>query len=299
MTMLTEDRKTRILNGIQKLKEDVEEYISIESQIDHNSETVQLKKEDLSKVAREERIREKAEEVLFPGEQRGPSRTRKVEEEVKGLEAEITSLQDKLNKIKTQLTQSMYNLAIPVDLDNNRQEEDKIIFPFFDDVELGETTIDIMCKSLKMERLEFQGVKILSDKIIVESHSVDEGITKLASGIKAYRLKLGEILKAYEQIDAMVDRAIKSDLYPRILEILLIGKKMSTSDIAKKVGENERKVYDACYNLTRDRWTPNPVECTDSGEWTLTVSGEILANRLLEKHSEKAELETAPSASGP
>lgn len=296
MNMLTEDRKNRILDEIQKFKEDAEEYISIESQMDQNSKAVQSKKEELSKVAHEERIKEIAEEVLFPGEQKAPSRTRKVEEEVRALEAKIASLQDELNKIKTQLTQSMYNLPIPVDLDEYRQEEGKIVFPFFDDVELGETVINIMCKLLKMEKLEFQGVKILSDKIVLESSSKDEGITKLASGIKAYRLKLGEILKVYEQIDEMVERAIKSHLYHRILKILLIEKKMSTSDIAKKLGEDERKVYDACYNLTRDQWTPKPLECINSGEWTLTISGEILANRLLEKYPEKAGLQTARTA---
>jgi hypothetical protein len=272
--MLTDDRKIRIKNEIKKFKEDAEEYISIESQIEQNNKAIQSKKEELSKVAHEERIREKAEEVLFPGEQKSPSRTRKVEEEVKALETEITSLQEKLNKIKTRLTQSMYNLAIPVDLDNYKQEKGKIIFPFLDDIELGELIINVMCKLLKMEKLEFQGVNILSDRVIVESPSMDEGITKLASGIKAYRLKLGEILKVYEQIDAMVERALKSDLYARILKILSSEKKMSTSDIAEKLNENERKVYDACYNLTRDRWTPNPLEYIDSGEWTLTVSGE-------------------------
>ena len=291
------DRQTRILQAIQKFKEDVEEYISIESQIDHNNNASQSKREELSKVAHEERVKEIAEEVLFPGEQKGPSQTRKLEEEIRALGAETISLQDKLNKIQAQLTQSMYNLPIPVDLDKCRQEEGKTIFPFFDNAKLDEVVINTMRKLLKMEKLEFQGVRILSDKIIVESSSMNNGTTKLASGIKVYRLKLAEILKVYEQIDAMVERAAKSDLYPRVLTVLLIEKKMSTADIAKKIGENERKVYDACYNLTRDRWTPSPLEYTSSGEWALTISGEILANRLLEKHPEKVELETTSTAS--
>jgi hypothetical protein len=131
----------------------------------------------------------------------------------------------------------------------------------------------------------------------VQSPSVDEGITKLASGIKAYRLKLGEILKAYEQIDAMVERATKSELYARVLIILLAEKKMSALDIAKKLGVTERKLYDTCYNLTRDQWTPNPVERSQSGEWKLTISGEILANRLLEKYPEKAEPQIVKTSS--
>ena len=294
---IADDRKTRILNVIQKFKKDVKEYISIKSQINQNSKAVQKKKKELSEVAHEERIREMAEDVLFPGEQKGPSRTREIEEGVRTLEAEITSLQEKRNKIETLLTQSMYYLPIPVDLDKCRQEEGKTIFPFFDNAELGETAVNVMRKLLKMEKLEFHGVNILSDKVFVESSSINEGITKLASGIKAYRLKLGEILEAYEQIDAMVEKAIKSDLYPRILKILLIEKEMSTTDIAEKLGENERRVYDSCYNLTRDRWSPNPLEPTKSGKWTLTISGEILANRLLEKYPEKAEVETASTTS--
>ena len=297
MPIVTDDRKTRILNAIQKFKKDAEEYISIESQINQNSKVVQKKKKELSEVVHEERIREMAEDVLFPGEQKGPSKTRKIEEEVRALEAEITSLQDQLNKIKTRLTQSMYNLPIPVDLDKYREEEGKTIFSFFDNAELGETAVNVMRKLLKIEKLEFQGVNILSDKVFVESSSLNESITKLASGIKAYRLKLGEILEAYEQIDAMVEKAIRSDLYPRILKILLIEKEMSSTDIAEKLGENERRVYDSCYNLTRDRWSPNPLEYTKSRKWTLTISGEILANRLLEKHPEKAEVETASAPS--
>ena len=296
---IADDRKTRILDAIQKFKKDVEEYISIESQINQKSKAVQKKKEEYSEVAYEEQIREKAEAELFPGEKKVRSRTREIEEEVRALEAEITSLQDEQNKIKTRLIQSMYNLPIPADLDKCGQEEGKTIFPFFDDTELGETAINVMCKLLEMEKLEFQGVNILSDKVFVEGSSINEGITKLASGIKAYRLKLGEILEAYEQIDAMVERAIRSDLYPRILKILLTEKEMSTADIAEKLGENERRVYDSCYNLTRGRglWSPNPLEPTKSGKWTLTISGEILANRLLEKYPEKAEVETASTAS--
>lgn len=296
---IADDRKTRILDVIQKFKKDVEEYISIESQINQKSKAVQKKKEEYSEVAYEEQIREKAEAELFPGEKKVRSRTREIEEEVRALEAEITSLQDERNKIKTRLIQSMYDLPIPADLDKCGQEEGKTIFPFFDDTELGETAINVMCKLLEMEKLEFQGVNILSDKVFVEGSSINEGITKLASGIKAYRLKLGEILEAYEQIDAMVERAIRSDLYPRILKILLTEKEMSTADIAEKLGENERRVYDSCYNLTRGRglWSPNPLEPTKSGKWTLTISGEILANRLLEKYPEKAEVETASTTS--
>ena len=296
---IADDQKTRILDAIQKFKKDVGEYISIKSQINQKSKAIQEKKEQYSEVAYEEQIREKAEAELFPGEKKVRSRTREIEEEVRALEAEITSLQDKRNKIKTRLIQSMYNLPIPADLDKCKQEEGKTIFPFFDDTELGETAINVMCNLLEMEKLEFQGVNVLSDKVFVESSSINEGITKLASGIKAYRLKLGEILEAYEQIDAMVEKAIRSDLYPRILKILLIEKEMSSKDIAEKLGENERRVYDSCYNLTRGRglWSPNPLEPTKSGKWTLTISGEILANRLLEKYPEKAEVETASTAS--
>jgi len=289
--MTNQDLQTRILNAINEFKNLVEEYLSIESQIEQKNEVVESKKEELSKVAHEERMREIAEEVLFPGEQKGPSQTRKLEGERRILEVEITSLRDNLNKIKTKLIQNMYNLPIPVDLDRHGQKEGKTVFPFFENTEFGETVINIMSKLLKMERLEFQGVKILPDMVVVESSSTDEGITKLASGIKAYRLKLEETMKVYEQIDAMVERVLKSDLYARILGALLIEEKMSNSDLAKKLGETERKVYDACYNLTRDRWTPNPLEFAGSGKWTLTISGEILANRLIEKHPEKAELE--------
>lgn len=296
MSTVIDNRKTRILNTIQKFKKDAEEYISIESQINQNTKAIQKKKKELSEVAHEERIREMAEEALFPDEQKGPSKTKKIEDEKRALEVETTSLQDKRNKIKTQLTQSMYNLPIPVDLDKCMQEGGKTIFPFFDNIKLGETAVSIMCKLLKMEKLEFQGVNILSDKVFVESSSANEGITKLASGIKAYRLKLAEILEAYEQIDKMVEKAMRSNLYPRILKILLVEKEMSTADIAAKLGETKRRVYDSCYNLTRDQWSPNPLEPTKSEKWTLTISGEILANRLLEKYREKVEIGTESGA---
>lgn len=296
--MSTENRKDRIIRSVQAFKEKAEQYSLIKSQIDEYVEAVQSKNEELSKVAYEERIKELAEEALFPDEPKHKSQAGDIEEEIKSLQVKLTSSHDRLNEIKMELTQGMYSLPIPVDLDKCRREETRIIFPFFNGVELGETAISVMRELLKMERLEFQGVEIISDKVVVESSSRNEAITKLASGIKAYRLKLGVILKAYEQIDEMVEKAMKSNLYPRILKILLIEKKMSTADIAKKLGENERKVYDACYNLTRDRWTPNPLNSTNSGEWILTVSGEILANRLLEKYPEKTEFpETTQSTS--
>ena len=297
MAIPVDERKIRIRNAIQEFRKDAEGLLQIESQIDDIVELVERKEKALRAVAQEERMREKAEEVLFPGVQKGPSQTQELEGEVVALKGEIASLQDRQGKIKTQLTRSMYNLPIPVDLDNVRHEEGKTIFPFFEKTEFGETIVLVMRKLLKMEQLEFQGVNILQDRVFVDSGSINEGTTKLVSGIKAYRFKLAEILEAYEQIDAMVERAVRSDLYSRILRVLLSKKEMSNTDIAKELGEDERKVYDSCYNLTRDSWSAKPLENTESGKWALTISGEILANRLLEKYPEKtgttSEVETS------
>jgi hypothetical protein len=286
--MLTDARKDRILNELQKFEDGSSVYASLESQIDETNKTIQIKKEQLSKMAQEEHVREIAEEVLFPSEQKGPSQSSKIEDEIKGLESNMALSQDKLSKLRGQLTHSMYNLPIPVDLDKYKQDGDKIVFFYFDGIKLGSNSLSVMQKLLKMNKLEFQGVGLFSDRVTVESSSAQNGIGKLASGIKAYRLKLAEILKAYEQIDAMVERAAKSSLYPQILRLLLVEKKMATSDLAKRLNQNERKVYDSCYNLTREAWAPSPLEYTQGGEWRLTISGEILVNRLIEKYPESA-----------
>lgn len=288
MAKPVDERTIRIRTAIQKFREDAEVLLHIESQIDDLVKIVEEKEKELDAVAQEERMRERAEEVLFPDVQKSPSQTLELEGEIVSLETDIASLQDKLGEIKTRLTRSMYNLPIPVDLDNVRQEDGKTIFPYFENTDLGETSISVMRKLLKMGQLEFQGANILHDMVFVESSSINDGIAKLVSGIKSYRLKLAEILEAYEQIDAMVERAVRSDLYPRILRVLLSKKEMSNADIAKALGEDERKVYDSCYNLTRDSWSPKPLENTESGKWALTISGEILANRLLERYPEKA-----------
>jgi Mn-dependent DtxR family transcriptional regulator len=108
-------------------------------------------------------------------------------------------------------------------------------------------------------------------------------------------MRVDDLLKSYEQIDEMVERVRRSELYSEVLRILFKKGKLSIDEIARNLNMDKRKIYDTCYNLTRSNWSPNPVKNTPSGEWELTLPGEILVNRLLEKYgiSEFKEPQTA------
>lgn len=290
--MLTEDQKKRVLVEVQKFRERVSEYIKKKSQLNESEKNIQMKTEELSRVAEEERQMEAAMEVLY-GEARKESRAREIKEEIDSWQQKSEAIRDELNQLKTDLLGQMRNLPIPADLENRKQEESGITFPFLKDAELGKEGVDTICNLLRQEPpLNFGDVSILPDKVIIRSVSgKQEAISKLIEAIRSFRMRVDDLSKSYEKIDEMVERLRRSKQYAGVLRVLAREGKLSSDEIAGILNMDKRKVYDTCYNLTRSNWSPSPIQKTASGEWELTLSGEILVNRLLEKYGNSLERE--------
>jgi len=91
------------------------------------------------------------------------------------------------------------------------------------------------------------------------------------------------MLESYEKIDEMVDRLLKSELSVSIVKLLNENKQLSTEELARRLNVSSQKMYNTCYNLTRKRWSPIPIKKTQSNDWEITFTGELISNRLSEK----------------
>jgi len=285
--LLTENQKKQIADFVKTFKEKVVKYSQLKSELDETEKNIQHRKSELSEVAREERQMESAMEVLY-GQAKERSKAREIEVEISALEEMSQTHRDEMVHLKTDLLELMRNLPIPADLENGKQHNSETSFPYFEGAELGDEAIEVILTLFRQEPpLAFSDVTILSDRVVVKNASERlEAIQKLVEAIRSFRMRADNMSKSYEKIDELVERLTRSKLYTSVLRVLAERGKLSAHDMAHVLNVDPRKVYDNCYNLTRNNWSPNPIKKTHSGEWELTLAGEILINRVLEKHTD-------------
>lgn len=285
--MLTNDQKKQIAEYISSFQIEAKTYLKIKDQIQKCVEIIKEKTGELSKVAKEERQIENAMAILY-GQTKKQSKVSEIEMEIKDCQARSSVYIEDLNRVKTGLIEAMRNLPIPADLEDF-QNDSETFFPYFEEAKLGEEAVSVILDLFRQSPpLIFGDVLILADRVVIKNVSErQEAIQKLVDAIQNFRLHTDNLSKSYERIDVLVERLNSSKLYASILKVLSSKGKLSAQQIASALSVEERKIYDSCYNLTRDNWSPNPVQKTASGEWELTFAGEILINRLYEKHPEE------------
>jgi len=286
--LLTEDQKKRVFDEIRGFLQAASEFVKKDSELNNCKKKIEINTERLLRVAEEERQMETAMEVLY-GETKKESQIRKLKAEIEKSQKNLEFLSNELDQVRTNLLKRMRNLPIPVDLENPQQEQSDIAFTFFEGAKLGKEGIDSLCGLLRQEPpLSFSNTIFLPDKILVKNVSQkQEALSRLIESIRSFRMRVDDLLRSYEQIDEMVERVRRSDLYSGVLRVLFNKGKLSTEEIAKTLNIDKRKVYDTCYNLTRSNWSPKPIRLdSSSGKWELSLPGEILMNRLLQKHGQ-------------
>lgn len=288
MTLLTDDQRNQIIDYIATFKSKIADYMTIKSTLAGVVEETQMKRHDLSEVTREEQQIETAMDVLYR-QTKTQSKTSEIEAEISKLEKEYAICLNAINERKSELTELMRNLPIPVDLGNPNHTNSETIFHYFEDTELGNDVIDTILDLFRQKPpLAFNDVEILPDKVVIlNTIEKQEAIQRLVQAIRSFRMRADNLSKSYEKIDELVERLTRSEIYPNILSVLAKGGKFSAQIIADILDTDERKVYDSCYNLTRSNWSPNPIKRTQSGDWELTLAGDILVNRMFEKHPER------------
>lgn len=293
--MLTEEQKKNVVTNVQMFKEKVVEYIRMKSDLQVCNANIESKTEELEKVAEEERQMETAMDLLYR-QSKKESKVKEIEQDIRSWRQKSDIIRNELTQLKSDLIGQMRELPIPADLENSKLETSGVAFPYFEGAKLGKEALDTMCDLFRREPpLAFRDVILLPEKVMINNVSKkQEAIHKLVEAIRSFRMLVDSISKSYEQIDEMVERIRKSKRYSAVLKVLFRKGRLPSSEIARILDSTERTIYDTCYNMTRDNWNPNPVQKT-SGEWELTLPGEILVNRLLEKYPDEESMNSENS----
>jgi uncharacterized coiled-coil DUF342 family protein len=286
--MLTETQKKQVKNYVDDFKQKSMEYLHEKDQLENILETLDLKEKELSNVAKEERQIAAALEVLY-GQSNSASKIGEIQKEITELQSKCNYARSKVNELTAKLLELLRNLPIPADLEHPEQTDSDTSFPFFEDSRLSNEAILTISNLLRRESPPvFGSATIFADKVTVRNTSdKPEAIQKLVEAIGEFRMTTDNMSKSYEKIDELVDRLERSTLYLQLLRIIEKNPRISSSQIAENLHIDERKVYDNCYNLTRSNWNPPPIKKSRFGEWELTIAGEILLNRFLEKYPEE------------
>lgn len=292
MTLLTEDQKKQIREYIQTFKKKVLLYVNLKARLIETEQELRMLREKLSDVSREEQQIEVAMEVLY-GQAKNRSNAGELQTRITRDEGNSENLRNGINELKTDLLQLIRNLPIPADLERGEQEGSGIFFPYLEDAGLENPEIDTILDLFRQESpLTFNDVVILTDRVLVKNASdTKEAIRKLVEAIQSFRMRVDNLSESYERIDELIERLRRSTIYGRILQVFADKDRLSAKDIAEILNVGERTVYDSCYNLTRDNWSPSPIHKTSSGEWELTLAGEILLSRLREKNTSENQSE--------
>jgi hypothetical protein len=286
--MLNEIQKKQVKNYVENFKLMSKEYLQKKNYLENTLKTIEEKQRELSNTAKEEIQIAAALEVLY-GQSKNESKIGELQKEIVELQNGCDRTRIQVNEITGKLSELLRALPIPANLDQPIKKDTEITFPYFEDSQLGSealVTISIMLR--KDNPLTFGNVTIFEDRVVVKDVSDKSiAIQKLIKAISEFRMETDNLSKSYEKIDELVERLKRSNLYVELLKVIEKNPKISTSQIAQKLGIDERKVYDNCYNLTRSNWNPPPITKNRSGEWELTTAGEILLNRFFDKCPDK------------
>jgi hypothetical protein len=282
--MITDYQKAQITEQVRVFKDKVAEYCVTSEKLDTIKEDIEAKIDELSNVTKEERQIETAIDVLYR-QTKKVSKAKDLEMNIDNYTTLAKDYTDRLNRIETELLSLLRNLPIPVNLQEPSIQNSQVVFRYFEGTELGEEAIAVISALIKKQPLAFDEITILSEKITVDKATdKQEAIQKLVEAIQNFRTLVADFSRSYEKIDELVERLVKSKVFSKVLTTLAKKKKLTVQEISKNINLDERTVYDGCYNLTRSNWSPNPIRKTPSGEWELTLTGEILVKRLREKY---------------
>jgi len=220
---------------------------------------------------------------------RAEHKSTEVDEVSKKLEQIINQLEklsDGLNNARTDILKKFEELPFPIDPHNSSVNGSVMKFKMIEGIAFQKETLQTLCELLELPYpLNFEGVTYYPDEVVVNATSVDEAMNQVVQSVHTLRFKISDLLNAYSNIDELCARVRSSDRYAPILEALFVSNQpLSVTEIAQQTGFNKNITYQACYNMLRDRWSPNPIKRTPDGKFSLTTTGEITMKRYSEKY---------------
>lgn len=213
----------------------------------------------------------------------------KVDEVSKNLQQtidQLESLSDQLNSSRTDILKKFKAFPFPIDPHNSSVNGSITKFKTIEGIAFEEEALRTLCELLELPYpLNFEGATYYPDEVVVKTASVDEAMNQIVQSVQRLRSKVSDLLNAYSNIDELCERVRSSNRYAPILESLFLSdKSLSVTELAQQTGFSENITYQACYNLLRDRWSPNPIKKTPDGKFSLTTTGEIMMKRYTEKY---------------
>jgi hypothetical protein len=233
--------------------------------------------------------RQKKQDKFLEVVLRAEHKSTEIDEVSKKLEQIINQLEKLsggLNNARTDILKKFEELPFPIDPHNSSVNGSVMKFKMIEGIAFKKETLQTLCELLELPYpLNFEGVTYYPDEVVVNAASVDEAMNQVVQSVHTLRFKISDLLNAYSNIDELCARVRSSNRYAPILEALFVSNQpLSVTEIAQQTGFNENITYQACYNMLRDRWSPNPIKRTPDGKFSLTTTGEITMKRYTEKY---------------
>lgn len=247
------------------------------------------KRKKLEKEKKEVEEQQKKEDKFLEVVLLAQHKKTKVDEVSKNLQQttnQLESLSDSLNSARTDILRKFKGLPFPIDPHNSSVNGSVTKFKTIEGIAFEEETLRILCELLDVPYpLDFEGTSFHPDEVVVNVASVDKAMNQIVQSVQALRFKVSDLLNAYSNIDKLCERVRSSNRYAPILEALFVSNKpLSVAELTQQTGFNKNIAYQACYNMLRDRWSPNPIKKTPDGKFSLTTTGEITMKRYTEKY---------------
>jgi len=201
------------------------------------------------------------------------------------LNQDLNNIANQIGELRTNILKKMVTLPFPID-PNPSQEGPKFLFKMFEDSQLSNTAFKTMCELLDRP-MPLLGDQIIlsSEKVEVNASSVDEAHKHVINFIQTLRLNVENLSGIYNNIDSLCERVKRSDRYAPILTSLFESKNpLSVSDLSSITKLDESIVYQACYNLIRENWSPSPIKKLPENRYVISAVGRYLMSRYFEKY---------------
>lgn len=277
---------------VEKVRKDMNELNRMcafyaKTKQEYEALTNKRKKLEIEKKEVEEK--QKKEDKFLEFVLRAQPKKTKADEVSKNLQQttnQLESLSDSLNNARTDILKKIKELRFPIDPHNSSVNGSITKFETIEGAAFEEETLRTLCELLDLPYpLNFEGTTFYPNEVVVNAASVDEAMNQIVQSVQGLRFKISDLLNAYSNIDKLCERVRSSNRYAPILESLFVSDKpLSVAELAKLTGFDENITYQACYNMLRDRWSPNPIKKTSDGKFSLTTTGEITMKRYTEKY---------------
>jgi len=279
-----------LIEKVRKNMDELNRMCGFYAKTKQEYEKLKIWREAVEAEKKEVEERQKKQDKFLEVVLLAPPKTTEIDEvsgKLQQITTQLENLSNTINNARTDILQKFKNLPFPIDPHTCLINGSVTKFKTIEGIAFTEESLQTLCDLLDSPYpLSFEGATYYPGEIIVNATSADEAMNNVVQSVAALRLKISDLLSAYSKIDELCERIKSSNRYAPILEALFkANKPLSAAELAQQTGFNEGIAYQACYNMLREGWTPNPIKRNpNDGKFSLTTTGEITMKRYAEKY---------------